>query len=194
MSEIKSALEIALERTKSVEVDPQSLEVEKYKKEGKVLVSKFLNEPDFNLKEKLKAFEKKQLLWAQQGMLDVLKANIVLPQDKGPSRQLKRIAEALSLVSGKSSLLSRLFSQLEGFFDEYLREKERLREALEQHYAPKLKQKEEELSQQLGQPVKIDINADPEFGALLRKNIGALDEKYGTVLSQAKKDLTNMLR
>ena len=43
-----------------------------------------------------------------------------------------------------------IFTQLEGFFKEYLGERKRLAEAIERQYAPKLKKKEEEMSRQMG--------------------------------------------
>jgi hypothetical protein len=90
--------------------------------------------------------------------------------------------------------LDNLFSQLTSFFEEYLSERERLREGLEKQYTPRLRQKEEELSQKLGQPVHIDINSDPEFAELLRKTLAQLEEKYGSALGQAKQQLQTVFQ
>ena len=54
MSVIKSAIEIALEKTKGVEGDKEALLTEQYKKQGQRIASQFLNEPDFSLKEEIK--------------------------------------------------------------------------------------------------------------------------------------------
>jgi hypothetical protein len=137
MSRIKSALEIALEKTESVEADPEVLEVNRYRKEGKMLVSKFLEDTSFNLKESLKGYDKKTLTWVKGGMLEVLNANLVLPQDQLGLTKVKRLGEAFSALIRNRKLLDNMFSQLTGFFEEYLSEKDRVREGLEKQYEPR---------------------------------------------------------
>ena len=82
-----------------------------------------------------------------------------------------------------------IFSQLEGFFKEYIGERKRMVEALERQYAPRLKKKEEELSRQTGRPVKVNPAADPEFQSVVRQYLGQLDEKYSEVLDKAKEEI-----
>jgi hypothetical protein len=194
MSRIKSALEIALERTQSVEADPEVLEVNRYRKEGKVLVSKFLEDTSFNFKESLKGYDKKTLTWVKGGMLEVLNANLVLPQDQLGLTKVKRLGEAFSALIRNRKLLDNMFSQLTGFFEEYLSEKDRVREGLEKQYEPRLRQKEEELSKKMGQPIHIDINSDPEYAEILRKSLAQLEMRYGVALTQAKDQLRSIFQ
>jgi hypothetical protein len=191
MGEIKSALEIALERTKSVEVNKESVEANKFQKQGKSLVSKFLDDTTYNLEEDLKKYEKKQVQWIKEGIFQVLLANLILAQDQIALKKVKRVGEALALVIRDQRLLKSIFTQLESFFEEYIGEKERLREALVQQYTPRLKQKEEELSKKMGGPIKIDVDSDPEFVSLLRKTLGQLDDRYQAVLNQVKDQLSS---
>ncbi|MCX7031710.1 MAG: hypothetical protein NTU62_16530 [Spirochaetes bacterium] len=65
-------------------------------------------------------------------------------------------------------------------------------EALERQYAPKLKKKEEEMSRQLGQRVKINPAQDPEFQAMLRNYLSQLDLKYDEVLANAKEEIRQL--
>ena len=194
MSEIKSALEIALERTKSVEADPQVVAESNFRKEGKMLISKFLENPDFDLAGSLKKYDGKNLGWVKKGMLEVLNANLILPQDQIGLKKIKTMGKAFSHLIRNRRLLDNLFSQLASFFEEYLSERDRLREALEKQYTPRLRQKEEELSQKLSQPVHIDINSDPEFAELLRKTLAQLEDKYGSALRQAKEQLVTIFQ
>jgi hypothetical protein len=194
MSRIKSALEIALEKTESVEADPEVLEVNRYRKEGKVLVSKFLEDTSFNFKESLKGYDKKTLTWVKGGMLEVLNANLVLPQDQLGLTKVKRLGEAFSALIRNRKLLDNMFSQLTGFFEEYLSEKDRVREGLEKQYEPRRRQKEEELSKKMGQPIHIDINSDPEYAEILRKSLAQLEMRYGDALTQAKDQLKSIFQ
>jgi len=194
MSEIKSALEIALERTKSVEADPKVMEESKYKTQGKQLVSKFLEDNEFDLAGNLKSYDKKHLAWVKKGMLEVLNANLVLPHDQVGLTKVKNLGKAFSVLIRNRRLVDNMFNQLTGFFEEYLSERDRIEEGLRQQYMPRLRQKEEELSKKLGQPVHVDINADPEYAELLRRNLAQLQEKYGSALTQAKQQLGSVFQ
>ena len=61
MSEIKSALEIALERTQDVVANKEALEANTFMTEGKKAVSKFLSEENIDLKKLMEGFDKMQV-------------------------------------------------------------------------------------------------------------------------------------
>jgi len=193
MGEIKSALEIALEKTKSVAGDKRAVEADRARKEGKQLVSRFFDDPSFNLEGSLKSYDADRVEWMKEGIRQVLMANLALPADQLAMKKIRRVGEGFKALSRKPKQVQGLFSQLESFFAEYIEEKERMREALVNQYTPRLKQKEQELSQKMGSPVRIDIDSDPEFSALLRKYMGQLEEKYQSVLDQAKEQLTEIV-
>ena len=192
MATIKSAYEMALERTKDVEADKESLEASTFATEGKKIVSRFLGDPAVKMKEELKAFDKKQAEWVKEGIVKALLANLVLPADEMAIQRAKRIGAGLSDLAPKSREISSLFSQLEEFFKEYVEEKQRLQQAVEEQYRPRLQQKEQELSKQLGQPVKIDPASDPEYTATLRKNMAAFDLRYTEVLTKVKEQIAGL--
>ena len=192
MTVIKSALEIALERTKQVEASKESLEASKYNTEGKKLVSRFLNDEEVDLAQELKSFDSSKVKWVSAGIYEALSANLILPIDEVALKKNKRVREGFFSIIKDSKKLNRLMNQLENFLGEYLEERKRLQTALEEQYAPRLRQKEEEMSKQLGSPVKIDPMQDPEFGQLLRKNLIMLEDRYSAVLKEVKQELNNM--
>lgn len=189
MSVIKSSYEIALERTKSVEGNKESLEANKLKKEGKRLVSFFLDNQIQNLKDELKKFDKEQIDSIKEGVYQALMANITLPQDEFGFKKNRRVGEALFAIVQASGKLGRILSELEHFFREFMDETKRLREAAEVQYSPRLKKKQDELSKQLGTDIKIDPSSDPEFISFLRKNQANLEERYNTVLADVKEEI-----
>ena len=193
MAEIKSAIEIALEKTKEVVGDPEILIAEKYKTEGKKLISRYLGDATVNLASSLKGLDKKKLGWMREGMKQIILANLVLPQEKLSLKKLARVGEACISVGKNAGLAKKMFAQLESFFDEYLNEKEQVVSTLEDRYAPRLKQKEEELSKKMGQPVHIDMHMDPEFNNILKNALSQTEIRYGQVLEQVKGELSTML-
>jgi len=81
---------------------------------------------------------------------------------------------------------------MEQFLEDYLAERRRLVEAVEKKYAPVLRQKEEEMSRQMGQRVRIDPAMDPQFQKLLRDNMALLEERYTEVLEQVRQELRKL--
>lgn len=193
MAVIKSAYELAMERTKDIEADKESLEASTYTTEGKKIVSRFLGEPEVKMKDELAKFSGSQLQWVKEGVAQALLANLVLPADELAIQKAKRIGEGLSALASKPREVNSLFGQLGEFFKEYVEEKERLRQAVEDQYRPRLQQKEQELSKQLGQPVKIDPASDPEYVAVLRKNLANFDVRYSEVMTRVKEQIAGLV-
>ena len=189
MGIIKSALEIAMENSKGIEGNKELVEQNRLRDEGRKLVSKVLDDPAFDLKDALKGYDVKLVRSVKEGLLQSLLANIVLPLDEFAVKNTKRLGEAVSAIVSDAKKIGMIFSQLEGFFKEYTAERKRLFEAVEKQYAPKLKKKEEDMSRQMGRPVRINPAADPEFQAIVRQYLSQLDAKYGDALDGAKEEI-----
>jgi hypothetical protein len=192
MGTIKSAWEIALENTKGIEADKELVETNRLRDEGKKLVSRLLDDSTFSLKDALKGFEAAKLLLVKEGLIQSLLANLVLPVDEFGMKRNKLIAQAVTGTVSDSKKLAVMFSQLENFFKEFIEERRRLIEGVERQYAPRLKKKEEEMSRQMGRPVKINPASDPEFQGVIRQYMSQLDAKYEEVLSGAKEEIRSI--
>jgi hypothetical protein len=193
MAMIKSAIEIALERTEAVKVDKEALEADRTRKEGKMLASKYLGEPEYSLKEALAGKDPKSLKWLREGIVEALLANMVLPLDAFAAKKVKRVAEGFAAIGRNDRRLQQIFSQLEGFFKEYVEERERLREMVTKQYEPVRKQKEAEYAQRTGQQVRIDPSTDPDYVNAMRRAFGTIEERYGTVLTKVKGEVTALV-
>ena len=192
MAPIKSAWEVALENTKNIEGNKETLAANTARDEGRRLAAKALDDPAFGLKEALKAVEKERLPLVREGLIQSLLANLVLPLDEFALRKNKGVGAAVSAAVSDTRKVSAIFGQLENFFREYLEERKRMLEAIERQYAPRLKKKEEEMSRQMGQRVRINPAQDPEFQALLRDYLAQLDGKYDGVLANAKEEIRQL--
>ncbi len=193
MGEIKSAFEIAMENVKDVVGDKEALEANKLKIEGKKIISKFLDDSIENINDETGKYKGKELKWVKEGMLEALLSNLVLPVDEFGLSRNRKVGEALFAIVDDKNSLGKIMSELEHFFKEYIEERKRLTDAVRQQFAPKLRQKEEELSKQLGAPVKIDPASDPEYNAFLRQHLGQLEERYKGVLSRVKDEIRSYL-
>jgi hypothetical protein len=192
MSEIKSALEIALERTQDVEANKEALEANTFITEGKKLVSKFLSEENVDLRKLLESFDKKNLGHVKEGALQALLANLKLPADEMSLLQSKKAGQGFYALTADSKHLAKLLNQMEQFLADFLQERKRVVEAVEQRFQPILQQKEQAMSQQLGARVKIDPAMDPDYQKMLRENMTILEDRYTQVLAKVKQELRRL--
>jgi hypothetical protein len=192
MAIIKSAFEIAMENSRSVEVDRDSLETKKFVTEGKKIASRFIDGSVADIKQALKNLDRSRIGDIKEGVMEALLSNLVLPADEFGLKKTEKVGEGLFAVVSDGRTLGRLMGELEHFFQEYLEERKRLKEAVDAQYAPKLREKEEQMAKQLGAPVKIDPASDPEYGAFLRKNMVRLEDRYGQVLTRVKEEIRKL--
>ena len=81
---------------------------------------------------------------------------------------------------------------MEQFLEDFLKERKRVVEAVEQRFQPILQQKEQAMSQQVGARVKIDPAMDPDFQKMLRENMTILEDRYNQVLTRVKQELRRL--
>jgi hypothetical protein len=195
MSEIKSALEIALEKTQNIEGNKEKLEEHDAIQEGKQLVSKFLLEPekkDHDIAQFIKSRDGKRRGWVRKGAFQTLLSNINLPGEEKDLEKLTPVETALGALLKDQGPISQMISQLKEFFTQYLGHKEQLLKQLEEQFAPKLREKQEALSRQIGTDVVLDPASDPEFAAALKANQSQLDGQYQQALEEFKGQLKSL--
>ncbi len=192
MSEIKSALELALERTEGVKGDKRSLEMHESKQAGKSLVVKVLDEPGFDVGAKLAEWSGDKAKWAREGFLEALNMNIRLPNEEAEIERILRVKDGLTFVIKDTKRLNSLFEQLDQLLRQYLQNKNDMVERLREQFAGHLRRKEQELAEQTGRQVKMDPAQDPEFAEYLRQNMNHLQSQYAEVLKQVNDEIAKL--
>ncbi|GHU88325.1 hypothetical protein FACS189476_05250 [Spirochaetia bacterium] len=185
MGRIKSALEIALERTDSVKSDKGTIDQFEAKQQGKKLANQFLENDKTDLGEAIKKAPKDQQLSLKQGIFDVLLSQITLPLSKDDEKRIEAVGKGLQIVINDNKFVA-LYRQLTQVLARYLDELVQYDEAIRQQYEPKLRAKEEELARRYGRAVKLDPFQDPEFIAFYNQNMNALKGQYQTAVDQVR--------
>ena len=193
MGKIKSALEIALERTESIKTDKASVGLFEAKQKGKRLANEYLANPSINLETELKECPKDQRESLKQGLFDVLAPQITLPNTAEDMPRIETAGKGLCLlINEKSSKeggrFTSMINQLVQLLSNYLSEATQFDQAIRQQYAPKLRQKEEELSRRMGREVRIDPFQDPEFVNFYNQNFNALKANYQAPVDQVREE------
>jgi len=198
MAPIKSALEIALERTKDLKADTKAIAANEARQEGKKLAGEFLANPaevDFAGRFSKVPKEKKDSI--REGAFEVFTSRIQLPisASTDPVADLSPLIEgfkALSAIPFGEKKMQGIFDQLGGFLKQYLDDAKQVEDAIRKQYAPRLKQKEQDMSARMGRPVRIDPMSDPEFAAFYKQNVGQMRAQYQAALDKAKVDLASL--
>jgi len=191
MAKIKSALEIALERTESVKSDKDSIGQFEAKQKGKKLANGFLEGTVKSLEEEIRKEAGDAQANLKQGIFDVLLSQINLPVVKDDLKRIEAAGQGLHTVIG-AKRFGDIVKQLTQIMNQYLDETAQYEEAIKRQYAPKLRQKEEELSRRLGRPVQLDPFQDPEFVAFYNQNINALKANYQAAVDQVREEATRL--
>lgn len=193
MGEIKSAFERAMERTADIKSDPEALHKSEARTEGKRLFAKLREEEAFDIAGALKSIDKNKRGWVREGLYEVAKANLVLPQSESDLDDLDLIRRALEALVRDRGHVKGLIDQLRQFLTQYLGDRDQYIERLRQQYEPRIRQREQQLSQQYGRPIHIDPATDPEFARILQDNLAELQNHYRQALDGALGQLDAMI-
>lgn len=197
MAIIKSAWEIALEKTASLEADPVKIRRDMKIKEGRQLAANLLMDIDVkkeDTQKKYEAYPKEDKPLIKEGMALALLSNLALPRNPLFKEDFLDILALGAIISDGDEQVTSLLTQVEGFFSQYLQNQEDLIERMKEQFGPHLEQKQAQLRQQYGPNFVLRPEQDPEFMKLLDKNLAQLDEQYNAILDQAKDQLKELLK
>jgi len=192
MSVIKSAWEIALEKTQDIHVNSEKIARNEKIQEGRKLAAAFLNDEEKTVEEvqkQVKTYKGQDKELIMKGLVTALLDNISLPQTEGYKHGFQKVQELTMIIGDKK--LSALVGQLGQFFDQYLAQIKQMTEKAKQQYQPRLEQKQEQLRAQYGDDIVLQPEQDPDFLKMLNQALKQLDAQYGQAITQAKEEIRN---
>lgn len=195
MSKIRSAWEIALEKTENIEVDRDKLRKEENMRKARSLAGSFLNGDEqmtvSDLEKQYAAIEDQSA--AKEGIKLSLMQNITLSAEEDVTNRYEKLLSLASLVSKGNEDVTALMNQIVSFLRQYPQHRKQLVEQLKQHFAPMLEQKAAQLKEKYGQDVPLSAENDPEFIKIAQQNLDQLAKQYEDTLRDAKEKLDTLL-
>lgn len=195
MSKIRSAWEIALEKTENIEVDRDKLRKEENMRKARSLAGSFLNGDEqmtvSDLEKQYAAIEDRSA--AKEGIKLSLMQNITLSTEEDVTNRYEKLLSLASLVSKGNEDVTALMNQIVSFLRQYPQHRKQLVEQLKQHFAPMLEQKAAQLKEKYGQDVPLSAENDPEFLKIAQQNLDQLAKQYEDTLRDAKEKLDALL-
>jgi hypothetical protein len=194
MSEIKSALELALERTADVKGDKSRLDAHESRQLGMRLAGRFLDDPSMDVRKELKQLDKEKRDSVREGFYQVMLSHLALPGQESDIQRLQLARAGLKSVIKDQNLVEGLMDQVMQYLQQYLDTKNQLTERLREQFEPRMRQKEQQIAQQTGRQVRLDPANDPEFSQALTQNLQQLQSQYAQVIDQAKEQLDRLFK
>lgn len=195
MSKIRSAWEIALEKTENIEIDRDKLRKEENMRKARSLAGSFLNGDEqmtvSDLEKQYAAIEDRSA--AKEGIKLSLMQNITLSAEEDVTNRYEKLLSLASLVSKGNEDVMALMNQIVSFLRQYPQHRKQLVEQLKQHFAPMLEQKAAQLKEKYGQDVPLSVENDPEFIKIAQQNLDQLAKQYEDTLRDAKEKLDALL-
>lgn len=196
MAIIKSAWELALEKTEGLQIDSEKIKSELTIKEGRQIAAALLNDIDVTKEETAERYnafsgEKKRLI--KEGMALTLLSNLTLPRNTLFKDTFSKVLDLGLIIADGNEQVKEILGQLEGFFTQYLENQDDLIERLKTQFEPHLKQKEAQLRAQYGPNFTLRPEQDAEFMKILDQQLSKLDDQYTQILTQAKEQINELL-
>ena len=195
MGDIKSALEIAMEKVEKLgkATDEERLRW-KYIPEGERLAARYLKQ-DCNLVVELDQYEEKVKRYIIEGAADILIRTINLPKDDLARRNNRRAMDGIKTLNSDKARVENVYSKIRSIFNHYAEQGEQQRkqayESLKTEFEAKVRQL---IQQQLGSVVgiKVDVERQPQFCEEWRKLQTQLDSQYLKFLDDYKQELLSI--
>lgn len=195
MGDIKSALEIAMEKVEKLgkATDEERLKW-KYVPEGERLAVKYLKQ-DCNLADALSQYQESARRYIVEGAGDILIRNINIPKDDLAKRNNKRVMDGLKNLKDAKVAVENVYSKIRRIFNHYAEQGEQQRkqayESLKAEFEARMQQA---VQQQLGPVarVKIDVEKQPQFQEEWHKIQTQLESQYLKLLDEYKRELSGI--
>ena len=192
MSLLKSAWEIALERTEDIEIDTEKIRNDNLIDEGRRMAGKYLSDIEAPFSTLESSFKEKSDIekpLIKKGLALTLIANIALPQSDDYSERVTKMQDIATLISGPEAEAVDLLGQIGTFMGKYLDSRDNLLERARTQYQPLFEQKQQQQSAQYGRATYSSMEQDPEFVKFLQKNYNQLSHQFQQTLDNAKAQL-----
>ena len=195
MSKIKSAWEIALEKTEDIKIDEKKLAYDEAVKKARTIAGKYVNNDEDageDVQKELSSISDKVAM--KEGVRMTIVQNLNLPSEEVLTDRFERLEKLASIITNNNEEVSALLSQITTFLKQYPLHKKQLIDQLKEQYAPALEQKAAQLREKYGQSVTLSAENDPEFLKIADSQLERLSKQYTESLDEAKTQLNELLK
>ena len=183
MARIKSAWEIALEKTQDIVVDEAKLRTDGLLKEGMALAGGYLNNIDQAIDvmaAKFASYKGEDASLVRQGIVNTILSNISLPSDDLYQMRFDRTCDLVNVVTKGDMQAMGLMRQIGDFLKQYTDAKVAFVERMKTQIQQAMESNPE------------GVNS-AQYTQIINQNLKKMDAQYGEALENTKQSLKQLL-
>ncbi len=186
MAEIKSALELALEKAEGYgKASREEMAAAQFQEQARLLAVKFLK-GEGDLAAEFKSLPLEAQDAARTAIKEVFLRNLGLPRNGESDERLDRALAGLLLVAGNQNNMARLQAELQQLLQQFLQFRNNALQQLKARFAQSLPQMQRALEAKTGQRVNLEAEHLPQFQEEWRRFHGQLVDQFEPMLEQLK--------
>jgi len=192
MAEIKSALELALEKAERIgKASPQEMQELKWQEQARHLAAEFLRE-EVDLEAALQKFppEARPALTGQ--IRDILLRNITLPREGRVEDVVQRAMSGIVYVARDKKAAQRVLQEIDRIFKSFLQVRQNAMEQLKAQFNMQLDSVKKALEAQMQRQIKVDVEQSPQFQEQWRGFEAQLLQQFEPLLEKHKNMLATL--
>jgi len=193
MAEIKSTMDMVMERAARMAAEAEAAGGEDQLQEGMRAAASFMRGDKIDLAAAVAARPVAEQAVFRKGAVQALLRNIFLPREAEQQKGAEQAMNGLVMVGRGSGELLAAFGEMKKLLDQYLQHREQYREQLEGHFAQQMAQLEATMAKQTGMSMKLKPSQHPKFQEEWQRVLTQLNDQYGNALNQYKAQVEHYL-
>jgi hypothetical protein len=189
VAEIKSALELALEKAEHYgRASREEMAAAQYQEQGRHLAVQFLK-GEGDLAADLKNLPPEAQAAARLAVKEVFLRNIGLPRENTVDPRQDKALEGLVLVAGNPKDMARFQTELEQLLQQYIQVRNNALQQLKGRFTAGAAQMQRDMEAQYGQNARLDVEKLPQFQEEWRRFMGQLQDQIEPMLAGLKEKM-----
>jgi hypothetical protein len=186
LAEIKSALELALEKAEKYgRASAEEMALSQSQDQARQLAVQFLK-GEGDLEADLKNIPPAAQPAARRAIKEVFLRNLVLPRENAVDPRQGLALEGLLLVADNRKTMAQLRAELEQILQQFIQIRNNARQQLKARYAAGVGQLQKAMEAQLQQKVRVEAEHLPQFQEEWRRFQGQLHDQFDPMLENLK--------
>jgi hypothetical protein len=189
VAEIKSALELALEKAEKYgRASAEEMALSQSQDQGRQLAVLFLK-GEGDLEADLKKVPPTAQPAVRQAIKEVFLRNLTLPRENAVDPRQDLALEGLLLVAGNPKAMAHLQAEMEQILQQFIQIRNNARQQLKARYAAGAGQLQQAMEAQLHQKVRVEAEHLPQFQEDWRRFQGQLQDQFDPMLETLKEKM-----
>lgn len=189
MADIKSALELALEKAEQYgRASREEMELAQYQEQGRRLAVQFLK-GEGDLEADLKGLPPQIQPAARMAIKEVFLRNLGLPRENAVDPRQDRAVEGLLRVAENPKAMATLQTELGQILQQYLHFRSNALQQLKARFAASVGQMQQNMEAKYRQPMNVDVERIPQFQEEWLRFKGQLQQQFEPVLANLKEKM-----